>query len=595
MTRSRRPERSRRIFDSALQPVGPLRSAALHVHTRRGRRDGVLVHDAVPGRDCRAIADPPTSLFIEGSVLTIHRSAAAHPAALTLIATLLASSLTACGGGSDPVSAAPLDSAAAPSTTLADSTVVAGVDLSQVEMQPSFHMAPVELAEPDDEDVGGTEVSAQRAPQSFSVNPALADVETARLTLPMLAARIADVRTRAASVSTESAAAAVKPATTTALVGIVFTPAQIRAAYGLPALPAPGAAISAAVATTLGAGQTIYVLDAYHDASALSDLNLFSTKFGLPTCTGAAIATTATLPLAAPGATCKLSIVYATSTGAMTTTAPAYNSTWIVESKLDVQWAHAIAPLARIVLIETPNSMTSNFLGGIALAGRMGPGPVTMSFGSVEASWAATVDSKFTGTGMTYIAAAGDTGTQVLWPAVSPKVLAVGGTGLKWSGAGPRYEEAWLKGGGGVSLYEALPTWQSGLKVAGTALAKRGVADVAFNANPMTGQYVALTLPGAATKWSSMGGTSIGAPQWAGIVAIANAMRVAKAKAALGDVHSALYQAIAAVPGTYAASFADVIVGTHGTCASCAAVAGFDTATGLGTPNVAGLLTALAR
>ena len=296
---------------------------------------------------------------------------------------------------------------------------------------------------------------------------------------------------------------------------------------------------------------------------------------------------------AAPGAACKLSVVYATTAGTMTATAPAYNSGWITESKLDVQWAHAIAPLARIVLIETTNSMTNSLLGGVALANKMGAGVVSMSFGSAEAAWASTVDSKFVGTGMTYVAASGDVAAQVDWPAVSPNVLAVGGTGLRWSGSGTRYEEAWGRGGGGISLYEALPSYQSGLSASGTALTMRGVADVSFNANPLTGQYVAQTIGTAATVWASVGGTSIGAPQWAGVVAVANAIRVANAKAVLGDMHNVLYKTIATVPGTYSSSFGDVTVGNNGTCTTCTTATGFDTATGLGTPNVSGLLTAL--
>ncbi len=536
------------------------------------------------------------SQFIEGSLLNFHRTA--RPAALTLIATLLAGSLAACGGGTEASTSAlaqdPSSVASeAPAASGAESAVESSVDLAQVEVQPFYHMAPVDLPEPDDADVGGTNASAQAAPKSFTVDPALADVDTARLTLPALASRMADVRRRVASASAESVTGSAAPAAATALVGTTFTPAQIRAAYGLPALPASGAYISASVAATLGAGQTIYILDAYHDASALTDLNQFSAKFGLPTCSAFSIATTAAMPLAASSASCHLATVYATSAGAMTTAAPAYNSGWIIESKLDVQWAHAIAPLARIVLIETPNSMTSSFLGAIALANRMGPGVVTMSFGSAEAGWVATVDSKFKGTGMTYVAASGDVGGQVNWPAVSPNVLAVGGTGLKWTGAGTRYEEAWGRGGGGVSLYELLPAWQSGLSLASGVLARRGVADVSFNANPLTGQYTAVTLPGAAVKWSAVGGTSIGAPQWAGIIAVANAMRVATGKAVLGDVHTALFKTIAAVPGTYASSFADIVVGNNGTCTVCATRTGFDTATGLGTPNVSGLLTAL--
>jgi subtilase family serine protease len=519
--------------------------------------------------------------------LTFHRPAAARPAAIALIATFLAG-LTACGGGSESSSSAtPLDSQAAASDATGDNASTASFDLSQVEMQPKFHMAAVELTEPDDADVGGTNASASSEPRRFTVDADLADIDTRQLTLPVLESRMAERRAHAASVS-----GAVTPATSS-LVGVIFTPAQIRAAYGLPALPAAGSSISAATAATLGAGQTIYLLDAYHDATALSDLNQFSAKFGLPTCTNVAISSAATLPLAKPASTCQFSTVYATSAGGMTTTVPAYNAGWVPESKLDVQWAHAIAPLARIVLIETPNSMTNYLLGGIALAGRMGPGVVSMSFGSAEAGWVATVDSKFTGTGMTYVAAAGDTGAQVDWPAVSPKVLAVGGTGLKWTGSGTRYEEAWARSGGGVSLYEALPSWQSGVSAGGVKLARRGVSDVSFNANPMTGQYTAMTLPGAAIKWASVGGTSIGAPQWAGIIAVANAIRVANGKADLGDVHAALYQSIAAVPGTYASAFADIVVGSNGICTGCTAGTGFDVASGLGTPNVSGLLSAL--
>ncbi|MEP6503772.1 MAG: S53 family peptidase [Betaproteobacteria bacterium] len=526
--------------------------------------------------------------------MNFHRTTAARPAALSLLATLLAGSLAACGGGNEATASVALqDTASAVSVAPEASAAEASVDLSQVEMKPLFHMAPVDLAEPGDADKGGTNVSASSAPQSFTIAPELADVDTARLTLPMLASRMADVRRHAAAVTSEAATAAVAPSATTSLVGVIFTPAQIRAAYGLPPLPAAGAAISTAVAATLGAGQTIYILDAYHDASALTDLNLFSTKFGLPTCGGFTVATTAALPMSTASASCHLATVYATSTGTMTATAPAYSSGWITESKLDVQWAHAIAPLARIVLIETPNAMTSSFLGAVALAGRMGPGVVSMSFGSAEAGWVATVDSKFTGTGMSYVAASGDIGGQVNWPAVSPNVLAVGGTGLKWTGSGTRYEEAWSKGGGGVSLYEPLPAWQSGLSVTTGALGKRGVADVAFNANPLTAQYTAVTLPGVATKWTPVGGTSIGAPQWAGLIAIANAVRAANGKARLGDIHTSLYKSIGAVAGTYASAFADIVVGNNGTCSNCTTDTGYDTATGLGTPNAAGLLTAL--
>jgi hypothetical protein len=93
--------------------------------------------------------------------------------------------------------------------------------------------------------------------------------------------------------------------------------------------------------------------------------------------------------------------------------------------------------------------------------------------------------------------------------------------------------------------------------------------------------------------WNAYGGTSIAAPQWAGVVAVANAIRVANSKAVLGDIHTLLYKSIAAVPGTYAAALGDVTQGTNGSCATCRAGVGYDQATGWGTPNATALFTAL--
>ena len=511
--------------------------------------------------------------------------------ALALSVVLLAC-LTACGGGSsasDPT-AQPAATPETPASTSVsvDSSVASALETTSA--QPAYHMAPVLLDEPDQSDVGGTNASAHQVPKSFRVEGDLANIDTARLTRQALAQRIAETsRARIASASGETA-----PQTTTAIIGAVHTPAQIRAAYGLPAYPPAGTTITPAMAATFGAGQTIYIIDAYHDATALSDLNTFSTKFGLPTCSSVAIAPTAILPLAAPAASCTFSAVSTTTTGTMTSTVPAYNATWAPESKLDVQWAHAIAPLARIVLLEMPSSLSTAILGANMLAVKMGPGVVSMSFGSAEAAWAPSIDYHFTGAGMTFVAAAGDSGSEVLWPAVSPNVVAVGGTSLNWSGSGTRYEAAWRQTGGGLSAYEPLPSWQSGVTPAGgAALPRRAVPDVSFNGDPYTGEYVALTLPGAATVWTGYGGTSIAAPQWAAMVAVANAMRASTGKATLGDIHATLYKSIGAVPGTYAAALGDVVDGINGTCATCRAGTGFDEATGWGTPNAAQLLQAL--
>ena len=490
----------------------------------------------------------------------------------TLLASLAAAALTACGGG---------DGLSTPAAAEATTTASSGA-----EAQPAFHMAPAQLAEPADIDADGLNASARQAPHRFAIDAAVADLSTARLTPERLAAA---QRARAA------AAGGARPAAT-AVTAAVYTPAQIRAAYGLPALPAVGAALSAADAATFGAGQTIYIVDAYDHPNAFTDLAKFNSKFGLAACTNVALTTASTLPLAKPGAGCTFSVAYTDSKGALLVAAPAYNADWIAEIALDVEWAHAIAPLARIVLIEVSDANSNNLLGGVALANKMGAGVVSMSFGAPEGSWVRSNDASFATTGMTYIAAAGDNGAQALWPAVSPGVLAVGGTSLQWSGSGTRSESAWAGSGGGVSAYEPLPAWQSSTVVPGAGAATmRTVSDVAFNANPTTGQYVALTAKGATTTaWNAYGGTSIGVPQWAGLVAVANARRVAAAKAVLGDFHATLYQTIAATPGTYASAFADITSGSDGSCATCAAAVGYDTVTGWGTPNASALLTALA-
>lgn len=371
-----------------------------------------------------------------------------------------------------------------------------------------------------------------------------------------------------------------------------YTPAQIRAAYGLPALPPSTAGLSATQAAQLGAGQTIYIVNAKHDPNIVAELAAFNAQFGLPTCTTRTLAANASLPLAAASKTgCELVVAYSTSAGALTATAPAYDSGWATEIALDVQWAHATAPLARLVLIEAPDAGVASLSRAVALANRMGAGVVSMSFGAAEGSWTSSYDSVFTGSGMSYLAATGDDGMAVSWPSVSSRVVGVGGTTLAYSGSGARAETTWSGTGGGTSAHVALPSYQSG-SVGGYA--RRTVADVAFNADPNSGQYVAIINPGTTTtRWMSAGGTSLATPQWAGLLAVANAMRVASGKAVLGQPHAALYQQIGAVPTQYSVAFKDVSTGSHGSCTQCAARAGYDVPTGWGTPNASALLASL--
>ncbi|UXH79942.1 S53 family peptidase [Roseateles amylovorans] len=513
-----------------------------------------------------------------------------HRSALWLCA-VSAAALSACGGGQDTSA----DTAAAASTAasaplvfkLAQPDATATVEGATVQAQPTFHAAPVILDEPADTDPANPSATALQAPHSQHIPAALAGLSTQRLSLDAL---LFAQRSRAlASGNGQAAPQASGAAVTT------YTPAQIRAAYGMPALLGAGATLTAAQAAALGAGQTVYIVNAKHNPNVAAELAAFNAKFGLPTCTTKAIATNTALPLAAASAkTCEFSQVYATPTGTLTATAPGYDSGWATEIALDVQWVHATAPLARLVLIEAVDASLNSLIGAIKLANAMGPGVVSMSFGANEGTYTAAYDSAFTGARMTYLAATGDSGVAVSWPSVSPYVVAVGGTTLSYNGTGARSEVAWSGTGGGVSAYTTKPSYQAANVPGFTGYARRTVADVAFNADSATGQYVAVMTPGsAAVNWMSVGGTSLSTPQWAGLIAIANAQRALSAKLPLGMPHAVLYGQIGAVPGNYASAFADITQGRHGSCSLCVAKTGYDELTGLGTPHVSSLLALL--
>ncbi|MFZ6674594.1 putative Ig domain-containing protein [Undibacterium sp. Xuan67W] len=509
-----------------------------------------------------------------------------------ILAACAAALLSACGGTSTGES----------TTQQIKAQVASGVTVLQVDVpalpdavamqiaQPAFHLAPVLLTTPDNEDANFNSTSARFAPRQQAIPAEFRHLSSRHLTVgTMEMAR--NIRTRSALAQSLDTVAT--PMATSSVA--TYTPAQIRAAYGLPALPASMTGLTAAQAAQLGAGQTIYIVDAMHDPNVVAELTAFNQKFGLPTCITKTIATNAKLPLAAASSsTCELAIVYNTAAGGMTSAAPAYDSGWATEITLDVQWAHATAPLARIVLIEAADASLNSLLGAVKLANAMGPGVVSMSFGANEGSWTASVDAAFTAANMTYLAATGDNGAAVEWPSVSPNVVAVGGTTLTYSGTGARSEISWSGTGGGTSAYTATPSYQTSSVPGMGSVARRTVADVAFNADPSSGQYVAtITLGSTAVNWVSAGGTSLSTPQWAGIIAIANASRAAAAKPAIGAPHAMLYGQIATVPGTYANAFADITKGSDGTCTTCTAKTGYDQLTGLGTPNVTGLLSRL--
>ncbi len=504
--------------------------------------------------------------------------------------------LSACGGGDggstgSSTSAGPQSQLATGSTTLTINMANLPEAAAMQIAQPFFHSAPELLSAPDDRDTVNPDASSRHAAHHQAISAELSELSTRRLTAQDMREPHTARARRNAQMSADGSAAPMAASTVIA----TYTPAQIRAAYGLPSLPVAGATVTAAQAAQMGAGQTIYIVDAQHDPNAAAELAAFNTKFGLSACTTKSMASTVALPLPSASPTaCEFSVVFSTANGTMSSVAPAYDAGWATEITLDVQWAHATAPLARIVLIEAPDASLNSLLGAVKLANTMGPGIVSMSFGAAEGSWTSSVDSVFTGAGMTYLAATGDSGAAVSWPSVSSNVVAVGGTTLTYTGSGARSEISWSGTGGGVSAYTPTPSYQNNTVPGVSSLPHRAVADVAFNADPASGQYVAVQTPGTTTtSWLSVGGTSLSTPQWAGLMAIANAARAQSGKPVLGAPHSVLYGQIATVPGTYASVFADITKGSDGTCALCTAKVGYDPLTGLGTPNVTGLLSAL--
>jgi subtilase family serine protease len=506
-------------------------------------------------------------------ILTLsHRLALRAPLALSLLSVAL---LGACGGGSEGDGGSSLLGAS-----------------------PTYQLANVLPDVPSDDDSDGSASSALATPVQIGISTAQAAQPTSGLSGEDLQNQAGTATALSAAGGADGTASAAAATTSIS----VYTPAQIRAAYGFGQLPLPSPANLNAYA---GAGQTIVIVDAFHNPNIANDLAVFSQKFGLAGCSSSTLTSATALPLAAPAtsAGCSLVVAYSGTNGTVTSAVPAINKGWVTESSLDVEWAHAIAPMARIVLVEARSNGGADLLDAIRLAGKLGAGAVSMSFGAPEFSGWASVDSLFQTARVAYIASSGDSGYGTSWPATSPNVLAIGGTRLNYSGAA-RSETAWTGSGGGLSSYVSAPAWQSATRVPTNPLAlwssstsvtlaaprMRAVPDVAFNADPNSGQYVYVT-PSTTTGgvgWLVAGGTSIGAPQWAGLVAIANALRGLQGKVMVGAVNSRVYGAVANT------SLSDITTGNAGSCIGCQARSGFDLVTGLGTPNAAAILSLLA-
>ncbi|MFN7856233.1 MAG: peptidase S53, partial [Acidovorax sp.] len=281
----------------------------------------------------------------------------------------VALAVVACGGSDDSQVSAEVASS---TMTLALEPDSLPQEASSQVAQPLFHIAPVVLNAPDDADVRDANASAVMSPKQQTVPNEFRGLSTRGLTLP----KLEEVRMKAAqgmpSASQEDGAMPLAGS------GVVttYSVAQVRAAYGFSPLPAVGSKPVGAQAAALGAGQTVYIVNAMHNPNVAAELAAFNQKFGLPTCTTKVLPPGTALPLAPASVStgCELWVAYSSAAGAITATPPAYNAGWATEIALDVQWAHAIAPLARIVLIEAPDASVNSLAAAIRLANSMGPG-----------------------------------------------------------------------------------------------------------------------------------------------------------------------------------------------------------------------------
>lgn len=320
-----------------------------------------------------------------------------------------------------------------------------------------------------------------------------------------------------------------------------------------------------------GAGQIIAIVDAFNDPHALADLNVFNAEYGYP-------ALSACTSLTQAGACFEVQ---------EPSGKPANNADWVVEESLDIEWAHAEAPGAKIVLVEAKTASNANLFAAVVAANNFGATEVSMSWGGSESSSELSTDKDFTHAGTLYTASAGDSGHAASYPAASPDVISVGGTMLNGcsgtSCSGFTSETAWSDSGGAVSADESIPGYQSSYTgpvfgaatIAALTGGKRGIPDVSFDASPSTGVsiYDSTAFEGQ-SGWWTVGGTSVGAPNWAGVLA---------AGAAAGAM--ALQGSPAIYSGGYKTNLRDITSGSNGGCGTdCGAGPGYDLITGLGSP-----------
>lgn len=331
--------------------------------------------------------------------------------------------------------------------------------------------------------------------------------------------------------------------------GFAFeTPASLACVYGL-SKAVSGCSPNSVTAVPSGGSRMIAIVDAYDAPNAACDLAAFSAQFGLPSAS--------------------FQVVYAS--GAQ----PTHDYGWELEESLDVQWAHAMAPNAKIVLVEAASSNFTDLMTAEDVASKMvsaaGGGKVSNSWGGSEFSGETSYDSHFVKNGVVFFASAGDyPGTS--WPGTSPNVVSAGGTTVRRNPANANFvsEAPWDSASGGTSMLEPRPSYQS--KISSLVGTYRGVPDLSFDSNPVTGVWV---YDSSLYGWNIVGGTSVASPALAGIINAA------------GKFYTSTNQELTTIYSnvSVAADFKDVTSGYCGPYGGYSAATGWDVCTGVGSVN----------
>jgi subtilase family serine protease len=314
-----------------------------------------------------------------------------------------------------------------------------------------------------------------------------------------------------------------------------LSPAQLHTAYQVP---------------NGGSGQTVAIVNAYDDPKAEADLNVYRNQYGLGACT---TANACFKKVAQDGST----------------NYPAANASWAGEISLDLDMVSAICPNCKILLVEANTASLANLGMAVNKAVALHANVVSNSYGAPEVSGETTLDDFYNHPGVAMTAAAGDTGYGVNYPAASKYVIAVGGTQLAMSNVGLRgyTETAWSGGASGCSAYESKPSWQHD-----KGCTRRTDNDIAFDASPQSPVAVYQSYCGGSVcGWVLYGGTSVGAPAIAGMIAVSG-------KASKMNAAQSLY-------GLTLGSLTDITSGSNGKCSTtyfCNAGLGYDGPSGLG-------------